>query len=638
MQDPTSPTSAVSSDASSLRVAFQGEKGAYSEQAVYELLGRTGIVSVPFNSFDDAFAAASQGLVELLLVPIENSLGGTIHANCDLQLQHNLFVIAEHDLRVRHCLMALPGTQKKDLKKIVSHPQALAQCDSYIKRMGVPSEAGYDTAGSAKNIAEQKQEGVAAICSSLAADHYGLDILERGIEDDDNNFTRFLLLRKEPVRIAPGVSSKTSIVFSLDDHAGALFKALSCFALRNIDLSKIESRPCKPDIMDRLERLFFSMGGCLQPSKHQQFDPPARREKAVATSRFRYLFYVDFLAPLEDPNTANAIRHLQEMTAFFRVLGCYPRGGTLVGLENLGFGTSLPATVKLSATAGSPPKQRIGILGFGNFGQFLARKFALTYDVYATSRTDQSGLANSLGVVWCDSLDAMLQQRVDILVVSVSILSFESVLRRLNKSLQAVGLDSGSGRLLVVDVLSVKVHAKTSMQALLPDSCDILCSHPMFGPQSGKHGWNGLPFVFERVRTHDARRCEEHLKWWRDQGCRMVDMTCELHDELAAGSQFVTHFTGRALAQLGMQTTPINTKGFDALLQLVDSTCKDSFDLFYALYKFNPSSEKQLAALEDAVSEVGRQLRSRRPDGPAGTESSLAPSSAAAGSSAAEAK
>merc|ERR1712192_380773 len=153
------------------------------------------------------------------------------------------------------------------------------------------------------------------------------------------------------------------------------------------------------------------------------------------------------------------------------------------------------------------------------------------------------------------------------------------------------------------------VHAKTTMLALLPDSCDILCTHPMFGPQSGKHSWNGLPFVFERVRLHDAASCEEFLQWWIQQGCRMVDMTCELHDECAASSQFITHFTGRVLHRLGLQSTPINTKGFESLLHLTDNTCKDSFDLFFALYKCNPNSEVQLQAFQSAIAEVSAQLQ-----------------------------
>ena len=148
------------------------------------------------------------------------------------------------------------------------------------------------------------------------------------------------------------------------------------------------------------------------------------------------------------------------------------------------------------------------------------------------------------------------------------------------------------------------------MMALLPEECDVLCTHPMFGPESGKHGWSGLPFVYERVRLRNARRCEEFVTWWSNQGCRMEDMTCELHDKCSAGSQFVTHFTGRVLSQLNLKTTPINTKGFDSLLHLMDNTCKDSFDLFFALYKYNPASEKQLCELEQGITKVASHLRS----------------------------
>jgi len=586
-------------------VAFQGEKGAYSEQAVFQLLGRDQVRTVPFASFDDAFVATTSRQVDLMLVPIENSLGGTIHANCDLQLQHNLFIIAEHDFRVSHCLMALPGTKKSELKKVTSHMQALAQCDSYIKRLGIPREVGYDTAGSAKLISEGKLEGVAAICSELAAGYYGLEILDRQIEDDPNNFTRFLLLRTDPVRIPPGVKCKTSIAFSLENNAGALFKALSVFALRDIDLSKIESRPCKPDVVDRLERQFWSMRGAWTTGGRSSVLVPGGAHHAKSSggqAQYRYIFYADFLAPADEPNSANAMRHLQEMTTFFRVLGTYPRGGSLVGLENLG-----PHVVCPSPPARGSERRRLGILGFGNFGQFIAGRLVLDFQVFATSQEDCAATAAGLGVAWCPTIEDLLDQRLDVLVIAVSVLSFEMVLRKLIRCLEATG--ACASRMLVVDVLSVKTHAKTTMLALLPESCDILCTHPMFGPQSGKHGWGGLPFVFERVRLRDARRCEDFLKWWSEQGCRMIDMRCELHDECAAGSQFLTHFTGRVLERLGLQTTPINTKGFDSLLQLVENTSKDSFDLFYALYKFNPSSAQQLQAFEDAMAGVSRDLR-----------------------------
>jgi exosome complex component RRP43 len=621
-----------------MKVAYQGEPGAYSEQAINELLGLGDrFTAVGYDSFDAAFAATQSGEADFLLAPIENTLGGTIHANCDLQLRHNLFIIGEHNLRVRHCLMALPGSSINDIKKAISHPQALAQCDTYLRNKNIIAEAQYDTAGSAKMIATQKMHGVAAIASELAAQHYGLDILERGIEDDCNNFTRFLLLRTTSVHLPPGIQAKTSLVFSMKANvAGALFKALSVFALRDIDLSKIESRPCKPDVFETLSLAAvtavsskdggnnngkngggsgFDGGNVVWMSPHRG----TSKHHISGGSRFKYLFYADLLTSVDDPNTANALRHLQEITTFFRVLGSYPRDGVLVGL-----GSSVPGSPKLNARAVSPggtsinsipslesSKIRVGILGFGNFGQFLAQKLLGTYDVFAHSRTDYTDKAIQLGVKFEKTLQKFLLNRLDIIIVAVSILSFQKVMEALCEELTKNEHSGHSRNALIVDVLSVKCHAKTTMLALLPDECDILCTHPMFGPESGKHGWAGLPFVYERVRLRNARRCEDFVQWWAKQGCRMEDMTCELHDKCSAGSQFVTHFTGRVLAQMSsLRTTPINTKGFDSLLHLVDNTCKDSFDLFFALYKYNPSSENQLCELEDALKQVANNLRS----------------------------
>mmetsp|Transcript_12136 Transcript_12136/g.28330 ORF Transcript_12136/g.28330 Transcript_12136/m.28330 type:complete len:631 (+) Transcript_12136:75-1967(+) len=601
------------------KVAFQGERGAYSEQAILEFFGGQGIVEpVGHKTFDEAFAACRDGQTDLVMVPIENTLGGTVHPNYDLQLRHNMFIIGEHDFRVRHSLLALPGTSKASLKKVISHQQALAQCDTYLSMIKVPGEASYDTAGSAKLIREGNLEGVGCICSELAAQYYNLEVLDRGIEDDYNNYTRFLLLRSDPAPLPKGVECKTSIVFSLENVAGALFKALSVFSLRDIDLTRIESRPCKPDVMDRLERMYWSMGGVwstfLTPPQLQ--DATQGRQEVVLKkpspdkARFRYLFYVDFLASIEEPRAVKAMQHLQEITNFFRVLGCYP---CAVEKPTTWAGDIL----KPKQPAGGLPKRTVAILGFGNFGQFLAKRMVSDFDVIATSRSDNSQAAKELGVEWLPNLDAMLDREPDVLLISVSILSFEAMMKRVRASMDAVSAarqaKDGSPivwRTLVVDVLSVKVHAKSTLMALMPDTCDILCTHPMFGPESGRHSWRGLPFVYERVRLFDTRRCEDFLKWWSGQGLRMVDMTCEQHDEYAAGSQFVTHFTGRSLNELGLRTTPINTKGFDSLLQLVDVTCRDSQDLFVALYKYNPNAEEQLQAMEKAVAEVSKGLRS----------------------------
>jgi len=173
---------------------------------------------------------------------------------------------------------------------------------------------------------------------------------------------------------------------------------------------------------------------------------------------------------------------------------------------------------------------------------------------------------------------------------------------------------------LVVDVLSVKTLPKNALQIFLPDTADILCTHPMFGPESGKFSWRGLPCVYEKVRINSSLlaeadlRCERFLDIFRLAGCRMVEMSCETHDQAAAGSQFVTHFTGRLLSQLNLRPTPISTKGFETLLTLVDNTCKDSFDLFQALYQCNPNSSSQLQALQQAMVSITSQLQARSQD------------------------
>jgi prephenate dehydrogenase len=206
-----------------------------------------------------------------------------------------------------------------------------------------------------------------------------------------------------------------------------------------------------------------------------------------------------------------------------------------------------------------------------------------------------------MGVEYFASAAELSAHEVDVVLVSTSIMSFESVLSKLPTSLTR-------GR-LVVDVLSVKSHAKTTMLRLLPAEADLLCLHPMFGPESGKDGWDGLPVVYEGVRVVDHRRAARFLSLFDEEGCNMVQMSCEEHDKLAAGSQFVTHLTGRLLARLGVAPSPIATQGYRALLKLVDNTQQDSFDLFYALYSHNPASSQTLADFANAFEELRAELQ-----------------------------
>jgi prephenate dehydratase len=282
-----------------MRVAYQGIPGAYSEAAILEYFSparnenfaTTGaLTTLPCESFETVFAAVQDGTCEYGLIPIENSLAGSIHRNFDLLLRHQLSIVGEYYLRVKHCLISLPGVSLAEIRKVISHPQALAQCEAYLRRLGVPVEAVYDTAGSVKMMVEQGDRTQVAIASRRAAELYQVQILAEGIEDaaQDSaplNYTRFLVIASQPV--SPQEDSKTSIVFSLRNLPGALFKALSVFALREIDLTKIESRP---------------LPGTL----------------------WQYLFYIDIAGSACEPSVSHALDNLAEFALMLRVLGSYP--------------------------------------------------------------------------------------------------------------------------------------------------------------------------------------------------------------------------------------------------------------------------------------------------------------------------
>jgi prephenate dehydratase len=272
-----------------MKIAFQGEAGAYSEQAVFEYFGD--VETVPCESFETVFDAVNSEMCQAALIPIENSLAGSIHQNYDLLLRNNLHIVGEHLLRVRHCLIAMPGVKKEDIKKAISHPQALGQCAGHLRSRGIKAEQVYDTAGSVKMLKESGARDVAAIASRRAAELYGMQILEEGIEDNPENYTRFLAIQHDS-KIPEGDPhqslAKTSIVFTLKNVPGALFKALSVFALRDIDLTKIESRP-------------------------------------LQGKPWEYLFYIDFIGATQDESSQKALDHLSEYALMLRVLGSYPR-------------------------------------------------------------------------------------------------------------------------------------------------------------------------------------------------------------------------------------------------------------------------------------------------------------------------
>lgn len=274
------------------RAGFQGALGAFSQEAVGQLLG-PGAEVVPYPRFEDVFRALRGGRIDTAVIPIENTLAGSVHENYDHLLNFDVRIAAETNVRIVHNLIAPPGVRFKDIRKVYSHPVALNQCLRFFSQhRKIERTPYYDTAGSVQMVMQERPPDAAAIASAVAAKMYGAQILRRSIEDDRRNFTRFFLLypaKRLPRRRKTDGPWKTSLVFATRNIPGALFRSLSAFALRDLNLLKIESRPLRG-------------------------------------KPWEYLFYLDLLGREDEPRVQNALGHLAELADFLRVLGSYPKG------------------------------------------------------------------------------------------------------------------------------------------------------------------------------------------------------------------------------------------------------------------------------------------------------------------------
>src|SRR5579875_1481852 len=273
-----------------ITVAFQGERGAFGDEAVCTYFtAETGQwrgkpEPVPYRSFAEVFRAVAAGEVDYGLVPVENSQAGSINDVYDLLRQHDLFVIGEFSHEVNQCLLCLKGQKLEDIKRVISHPQALAQSDVFLRELNVEVVATYDTAGSAKMLRDEQLMGVAAIAAAGAAEIYDLEVLARDIQTIKGNYTRFIALGREPAPREEG-PAKTMLVMATSHQPGSLYKCLGFLAANNINLLKLESRPS--------------------------------RQRA-----WEYVFYLDFEGHRDDPPVR---KDLAEHTTFCKVLGSFAR-------------------------------------------------------------------------------------------------------------------------------------------------------------------------------------------------------------------------------------------------------------------------------------------------------------------------
>lgn len=277
-----------------MKVAIQGELGSFSHEAAERMLPRCSVV--PCARSAEVFDRVESGSVVAAVIPIENTLAGTVAEHADLMVARDVFIQAEYLLRIVHNVIAGPGVKIGSLRRVLSHPVALDQCRDFFQRHPqIEAVPFYDTAGSVKHVIANQLKDAAGIAGRQAAREYAGQILQASVEDDKRNFTRFFLIRKvgeagqkgtRLPRLIPRGANKTSIAFKVKNLPGALFKSLSVFALRDISLSKIESRPMRG-----------------RP--------------------WEYVFYVDFLRGDDEP-ARNALRHLGEVAEFVKVLGIYP--------------------------------------------------------------------------------------------------------------------------------------------------------------------------------------------------------------------------------------------------------------------------------------------------------------------------
>lgn len=270
-----------------LRVAYQGEAGAYSEEGVLTMFPSA--EHLPLPTIRKVFEAAEVGRVDLGLVPLDNSQAGSINETYDLLLKHGLHLVGEVVVRVDHCLVALPGAAIDDLFEVISHPQAIAQSEEFLSSLGARIRAEYDTAGAAKRVLDDKLERTGAIASRRAADLYGLEVLAERIQTYPDNYTRFGALSRAPQSLRD--PDKSSLVFGAGHVAGSLYRCLGAFAERHLSLTKLESRP-------------------------------------RAGRPWEYVFYVDVEAPATAPAMIEALSEVSEHATFTRLLGTYASGLT----------------------------------------------------------------------------------------------------------------------------------------------------------------------------------------------------------------------------------------------------------------------------------------------------------------------
>ncbi len=523
-----------------MRIGFQGKKNCYSYQVIESYLNINKTETIGFKTFENVFESISKNEIDYAVLPIENSIGGCIFVNYDLFNKYDIKIHSEFHHSINHSLYSLGKIE--EIKKVISHPQAIQQCINNIKNNNFISEEYWDTTGSLDRIKELNDKSIACIAPPNLSKEYGLNEVITYFNDQDKNITRFYLISSKNKNL-PNNLLKNNLIIKLNkfsgyiiskDQVGILNEYLNKFTQYNCNLTKIESRPYL---------------GC---------------DRNV----FSYIFYIEGI--IND----NFINELPSFTKF----GIFPL------LEH-------------NFIKQEKKNLKIGIIGFGRFGQFIGEHMVkYGFQVYATSRSDYSELSKDIGITFLKHED-FLRLNLDIIVLSTSILSFEKVFLSFPEKFWE--------KKLVVDVLSVKNYPNEILCKYLHKN-QILLTHPMFGPDSAKFSWYQKNFVYWFYQESDL--INEFLNFWKKQGCNMINMEPDDHDKLTANSQFLTHFIGRTLELLECKNTPVDTDGYKSLVTIKNHSVNDSWDLFYALAKYNKKSIDTINILKYQFNKLQEKL------------------------------
>lgn len=521
-----------------MKVAFQGEHGAYSELAAIRYFGNS-IGTVPCKNFSDIFSSVENRKADLGIVPLENSLEGSVGQNYDLLSKTNLKISGETVLRVVHCLIGMPDAELKDIKRVYSHPQALGQCRAFLERIHSEQIPEYDTAGSVKIVKKAGSKASAGIASELAAKIYGMKILKKGIESNRSNFTRFVIVsRSESPRTG---NDKTSLILMLKHEPGSLYRALRTFANKNINLTKLESRPI-----------------------------PGRP--------WEYSFYVDLEGHFADEKIRDALDELKEHTSSMKIFGSYPRAG---------YGA--PPKHELKTPEGIAIK-RVAIIGaYGNMGKWLCRFFLDEgIKVFASGRNKEklARLGKEIPVeIKKSTADAV--KDADMVIVSVLMKDLENVIKEVAQN--------ASPKQVILDITSAKQEPVSIMHKHVKGAT-ILGTHPLFGPGAVDNNQN---FILTPTNAKEKKFAETFGKWLGDRGFRVFTVSPSKHDEIMSVALCLSHFIGMSAGE-----TWVSNGRISELREMAPTSFKRLLGLVENIAVSDPAFYANLQSILPGVQEV----------------------------------